>query len=282
MADLRSDTAVTRLDAAPGWYTAHLPDRWNFVTPSGGVLMTVAMRAMQAELDDSGLRPVGAHTVFCSPVPHGPLEVRVEVLRRGNAAAQVRAALSSTAVPGPGLEVTATFARDRTGPDVLAAAPPPARPVDAAPDLRVDEPGNPHERYAFFRNFDVRLAIGDAWWRPGWTGGTARHGRWYRYLTPQCDRDGLLDPLALPPIADTMPSSLVQYLGPDAERFHAPSLDLTVHFVDDTARQWLLVSTYCRRARAGYATAEAEIWTDDGRLVAFATQTMMLRRRRAP
>jgi acyl-coenzyme A thioesterase PaaI-like protein len=82
--------------------TADLPHAWDFRTPSGGVLMTVAMRAMQAELDDPALRPISANTHFCSPVPAGPLEVRVEVLRRGNVAAQVRAALSSTTMPGPG------------------------------------------------------------------------------------------------------------------------------------------------------------------------------------
>src|SRR5215475_2803766 len=126
--DLRRDTAVTRLAVAPGWYTADLPPAWHFRTPSGGVLMTVAMRAMEAELDDPGLRPVSANTHFCSPVPPGPLEVRVEVLRKVNVAAQVRAALSSTTMPGPCLEVSATFGRFRDGLDVVDADPPPVKP----------------------------------------------------------------------------------------------------------------------------------------------------------
>ena len=33
------------------------------------------------------------------------------------------------------------------------------------------------------------------------------------------------------------------------------------------------------RARGGYASADCEIWDDQGQLVAFATQTMILRRR---
>jgi acyl-CoA thioesterase len=37
------------------------------------------------------------------------------------------------------------------------------------------------------------------------------------------------------------------------------------------------VATYTRRARAGYATAEAEVWSEDGKLCAYSTQTMMLR-----
>ena len=117
--DLAVATAVDKLARAPGWYVASLPGDWNYVTPSGGVLMAVAMRAMTVELDDSELAPVSANTLFCSPVPAGPLEIRVEVLRRGRAAVQVRAELSSTTQPGPGLEVSATFARKREGPDAL-------------------------------------------------------------------------------------------------------------------------------------------------------------------
>jgi len=63
--DLARDSAVQRLKAAPGWYTAMLGDAWNFLTPSGGVLMSVAMRAMLEELGDSDLRPLSANTHFC-------------------------------------------------------------------------------------------------------------------------------------------------------------------------------------------------------------------------
>jgi acyl-CoA thioesterase len=276
--DLAHDTAVTRLKVAPGWYTANLPAAWNFRTPAGGVLMTVAMRAMQAELDDPELRPISANTHFCSPVPAGPLEVRVELLRHGSAAAQVRAQLSSTSMPGPGLEVSATFGRDREGIDLIDAEPPRVpRPADAPPMERLGgiDPG---QRPAFFDNFDTRLALGQPWWSGRWKPGPARIARWFKYLTPQQQADGRLDPLALPPIADTMPPALTQKLGPGHVPFFAPSLDLTVHFLEDTHSEWLLTSVHARRARAGYASAEVEIWDDAGVLVAIATQMMMLRR----
>lgn len=277
-ADLARDTAVVRLAHAPGWYTADLPPAWNFRTPSGGVLMTVAMRAMAAELADPELRPVSANTHFCSPVPAGPLEVRVEVLRHGGAAAQIRAQLSSTTMPGPGLEVSATFGRDRPGVDLLDTRPPevPA-PYDAPPVDRLAGL-DLMPRPAFFANFDSRLALGRAAWDDGGPPGEARIARWFRYLVPQAIGDGRLDPFALPPIADTMPPALYQKLGPDQPTFHAPSLDLTVHFLDDTRSQWLLTNVHARHARAGYASADVEIWDEHRRLVAFATQTMMLRR----
>jgi acyl-CoA thioesterase len=275
--DLAADTAVTRLRVAPGWYTANVPEHWNFRTPSGGVLMTVAMRAMAEELGDPQLRPISANTHFCSPVPAGPLEIRVEVLRHGGAAAQLRAQLSSTSMPGPGLEVSATFGRDRDGVDVIDTEPPDVLPPDEAPDVDELVGTSGRLRPAFFSNFDNRLVLGAPWWKTDWEAGPARLARWFRYKVPQRRPDGTLDPFALPPIADTMPPALIQKLGPKHEPFHAPSLDLTVHFLEDTDAEWLLVSVHARRARAGYATASAEIWDDRRRLLAFATQTMILR-----
>jgi acyl-CoA thioesterase len=277
--DLASATAVRKLDRAPGWYVADLPPYWNYFSPSGGVLMTVAMRAMEAELADEEFRPVSANTLFCSPVPHGPLEIRVEVIRRGNAAVQMRAALSSTLKPGPGLEVSATFARMREGVDVLAAEPHglggPADAEDAADrEMSLAKIG----AIPFFGNFDMRLAHGPAFWRSQWEGSEARSAFWYRYRIPQRAAAGHLDPFAIPPLADTMPPSLLVRVGPEAPRVYAPSLDLTVHFLDPSPSQWLLVDVRCPRARAGYATARADIWDDGGKLVATATQTMILRR----
>lgn len=277
-ADLARDTAVTRLRVAPGWYTADLPPAWDFRTPSGGALMTVAMRAMQEELGDAELRPLSAHTHFCSPVPAGPLAVRVEILRHGGAAAQVRAQLSSTSEPGPGLEVSATFARPRDGVDVIDATPPAVPPPAQCPSLDVAPLIAGTERPRFFANVESRLALGHRWWEPGWAPGPARIARWFRYRVPQRLPDGRFDPLALPPLADTMPPALIQKLGPDHAPFFAPSLDLTVHFLEDTRAEWLLTHVHARRARAGYATADVEMWDDAGTLVAYATQMMLLRR----
>jgi acyl-CoA thioesterase len=102
--------------------------------------------------------------------------------------------------------------------------------------------------------------------------------RWFRYRIPQRLPDGRLDPFAIPPIADTMPPAVIQKLGPNRTPLFAPSLDLTLHFLEDTTSQWLLTDVHARRARAGYASAQSEIWDQNGRLVAVAMQMMMLRR----
>ncbi len=275
--NLAEDTAVARVKVAPGWYTADLPEHWNFRSPSGGVLMTTAMRAMQQELDDPDLRPLSAHTHFCSPVPAGPLEIRVEILRHGSAAAQIRAQLSSTVTPGPGLEVSATFGRPREGIDLIDVLPPDVPSPEEAPDVVQAALADRTHRPAFLENFDTRLALGQPWWTDGWEGGAARLARWFRYRVPQREADGQLDRLSIPPIADTMPPALTQKLGPHHTPFHAPSLDLTLHFLEDTSSQWMLTNVHAVRARAGYASADIEVWDDGGRLLATGTQMMMIR-----
>ena len=275
--DLAADTAVKRLTKAPGWYTARLCDDWNFHTPSGGVLMSIALRAMQSELDDPELRPLSANTLFMSPVPAGPMEIRVEVLRRGGAAAQLRAALSSTSLPGPGLEVSATFARELPGsptftdPEVPALA----TPEELEPRTAVDRP-------PFFDNFDIRQVEGPpVFEEEGWEAAQALYSRWYRYRVPQRKADGRLDRLALPPIIDNMPPAAFSRIGSDGASLHAPSLYLTVHFLDDTEDEWLLLRNRSKKARAGFGTADVEVWSHSGSLVAVGTQ-MMIFRSRAP
>jgi acyl-CoA thioesterase len=148
---------------------------------------------------------------------------------------------------------------------------------DACEDLLDGAPKNAHMHVRFFGNFECRLARGARFWNPGWEAGPARYARWFRSKTPPRDAAGRLDRLAHAPIADTMPAAVAQGLGPSGYRFFAPSLDLTLHVIDDTDRDWLLVSAFARRARAGYATAEVEVWDDARRLLAYGNQTMYIR-----
>ena len=279
-ADLAADTAVTPVEKVPGLYLCRLPDHWDYVNPCGGALMTVALRAMQSELADPGLRLLSATTVFAQAVLPGELRVQVHVLRRGDSAAQVRASLEAAAYPGPGLEVIATFARDRDGPDVHGVEMPDVpRPGDA---VRTHKRSGPPEEPPFriFDNLDMAVAIGEPMHRPGWTGGPAHTAYWYRYKVPQVDAAGFLDPLAIPPIADTMPPALVRRLGPDHPRYRMPSLDLTVFFLSPSRTEWILVESFAERARAGYAVGSANIWDEHGQLIARASQTMTLRVRK--
>ena len=275
-ADLAADTAAR--PEGEGRYRIALPDHWDYLLPSGGAVMTCALRAAEAELADPALRLASATTIFATPVHPGELIAQAHVIRRGASAAQVRVTLRHVQAkePGPQLELIATFCRDRKGPDVLGVAPPALPTPEQARRVDDGSPKNPHTRFRFYQQLDCRLADGEPFWEPDFAAGPARYARWLRYKTPQRDREGRLDRLALPPLVDTMPTALHRAIGPGPYRFYAPSLDLTVYTVDDTTREWLLVTVLLRRARAGWAIADAEVWDDEGRFLAYGAQAMYL------
>jgi len=279
-ADLAADTRV-RAGDVPGRYHLTMPTNWDYVLPSGGVVMTCALRAAEAHLAEPPLRLASATSIFASPIHPGELVADVHVIRRGRGATQVRVTLEH--VKGGanddagGVEMLATFVRDRRGPDVKGVAMPAwAKSLADATPVEDASEKNPHTRFRFYHQYDCKLADGEPFWLPDFTEGPARYARWLRYRVPQRDADGNLDRLALPPIIDTMPTALHRAIGPGAYRFYAPSLDLTTYTVDDTKREWLLVAVTMRRARGGWAIADAEVWDDEGRFIAYGAQAMYL------
>src|SRR5215208_3105496 len=92
-ADLAADTAVTADPDVAGRYHMTLPDHWDYMLPSGGVVMTCALRAAEAHIGDRELRFASATTIFASPIHPGRLVADVHVIRRGGNTAQVRVIL---------------------------------------------------------------------------------------------------------------------------------------------------------------------------------------------
>src|SRR5689334_9682660 len=109
-ADLAADTRVTADPEVAGRFHVTLPDHWDYLLPSGGVVMTVALRAAQAFLGE-GLRLASATTIFASPIHRGKLVADVHLIRKGGSTAQVRVIVRHTQEKDgePGLELVATF-----------------------------------------------------------------------------------------------------------------------------------------------------------------------------
>lgn len=286
-ADLRHALALSPVLSRPGLYRGELDRSWSFIIPSGGVLTSLALAAMRMELVRLGagdLIPAGATATFCSAIAEGALDVEVTVLRAGKTATQMRANLrprGQSAAPGDvGLEVTATWVQARHDETIASRA------FVSPPNLPLPEESEVYDPAAtgitppqFYRNLEVRRGVGDVWWAKTWEPGTSRVARWYRYLVPPALPDGRLDPLALPPIADTMASSVHQALGSRNPPLLFPSLDLTVHFTAPMlgiADAPILVDSHATSIFEGTATARAEVW-QQGVLLATATQTMTLR-----
>ncbi len=274
MADLAKDTAVKPLGG--GRYEAVLPDHWNYKLPSGGVIMTVILRAMEKELARPEFPLLSATTLFCTPVPDGVVTMQVEILRLGNIAAQVRGTLTVPGATSPAAHVLATYGGSRVGPEHTGARCPNVPDPSGGLDCSEPHENNPHTKLKFLKNYEARLVEGVPWWKGPIVAGETRVSRWFRHKVPQKRPDGTLDPLVLPPLADTMPTALVQGMG-GRPRFLAPSLDLTVHWIADTRSEWLLVSAHILRAHRGYGSARVELWDEARQLIGFGNQTMLFR-----
>ena len=87
--------------------------------------------------------------------------------------------------------------------------------------------------------------------------------------------DGSLDPLAVVTLADRMPGSVRERVGPGGDPWFAPSADLTVHLFEPARTEWLLAHDRARWADDGWASAETTLWAEDGTLVAYGTQMMI-------
>jgi acyl-CoA thioesterase len=272
------ETEIRAVPGAPGRYGAHFgPDWWGPRSPQGGLVAATTLRAMGAALDNPAHRLRTSTTVFARTVPAGPVAIDVEVLRAGRSVSQVQGTVHSEAEPEVGHRTLAVFGRERTGWESLdfTELEMPAVPApESCPPLPDTRPAPSIYDVSFWRrlevgNIDVRYR-----WETDWTGGAAEAMRWIRYRETPRAADGTVDTLAYLPLVDVIPGAVFQRVGPTAPPFFAPTLDLTVHFLDRTEHDWMLQVMRMRRANHGYGSGEMELWSRDGQLLAHASQTM--------
>lgn len=267
-----------------GRYTADLDERWNLrPLPQGGIVTAAAVRAMQSELSHDEQRPRTLHTTFAAQVAHGPLEIEVEVLRAGRSMSQVRAEVRN---PGAarGHLTTCVFGGPRRGFDFTDLQPPAEIPDPANCVSFRDPPPDGVPAFPPLPFWDElvegRPVLGHAPW-DDYVPHRAERAAWQRFDESPLLDDGRLDPLALIVLADTMPGAVGEKLGQQDRTWFAPSVDLTVHLLDDCRSSWVLTHNTARYAGGGYASADMALWDcgDDGqaepRLVAYATQLFL-------
>jgi len=83
------------------------------MAPQGGVVAAIAARAMEAELA-TGQSLRSFHGIFASPVPVGPVEVEVDVIRSGRSISQVQATVRAVGADA-GFTALAAFGNERPG-----------------------------------------------------------------------------------------------------------------------------------------------------------------------
>jgi acyl-CoA thioesterase len=269
------------LTGGDGRYATTVSACWELaVVPQGGIIAAMAVRAMERELGDptQTLRTMTA--MFAGQVAGGPVEIDVQLLRRGRSMSQLTATVRNPGADA-GLTAIAAFGGSRRGFEftelVFPAVPGPEGlrsfrdPLPEGVDFEFDRPPMP-----FWEEIiESRPAIG----RPPWeefVDGPAEAAFWYRLDDPPLLPDGRLDPAAPIVMCDTMPSSVGQKVGPDAGPWFAPSVDYTLHLFRPAPPDWLLAHHKARHAGDGYASVELSLWDPVGpHLVAYGTQVML-------
>jgi hypothetical protein len=155
-----------------------------------------------------------------------------------------------------------------------------SRRREAAVGLGADRAGQPDFRPRFLENFECRLGYGAPWWTTDWTPGPARIGRWFRYRVPRDARRRPLRSARHPADRRHDAAGADPDARPDGPPFHAPSLDLTIHFLEDTTSEWILTWVHARRARAGLRDGRLRDLDDAGHLGAFDADDVLRRRRK--
>ncbi len=274
------DLELTPVDAGRGCFRASIPDRWTLVVvPQGGIVAALAAKAMATTLGDPTQSLRTMTCVFAGQVAGGPVEIDVDVLRRGRSMSQLTATVRNSGADA-GLTAVAVFGAPRRGfeftdpafPEV--AGPEGLRsyrdPIPEGVDFEFTRPPMP-----FWEEIiECRPATGRAPWEP-FEESPAECHYWYRLDDPPVLDDGSLDPLATLVMCDTMPGAVGQKLGPDAGPWFGPSVDFTIHLLGSAQPGWLLAHNKARQAGDGYASVEMSLWDPAGpTLVAYATQLM--------
>lgn len=239
---------------------------------------------MEAELGTGQLLR-SFHGVFAAPVPVGPVDIEVEVIRSGRSISQVQATVRAAGAEA-GFAALAAFGHVRPGFGYTELAMPDVPGPEQCPSFRDPPPpesGWPDEpAFSFWREvMEGRPALGHAPWDTS-ERGAAEVATWFRFEHFPVDEHGEFDQLALLVAADMMPSAVFEKLGSEEIGWFAPSVDLTVHLVGRPAGKWILNHNRAHYAGDGYASAESALWDPQGRdgptLLAWATQIMFFTR----
>ena len=229
----------------------------------GGCALAAAVEAMEQA---TGRPLIWATAQFLSySRPPAVLDVETTVLVTGNHVTQARALLH-----GDGQQVAAVIAalggREQIPEGSWAVRPevelPAALPVPEAP---------PHHRQTMHDRVDVRLATVRSLEQLDGTPGDGRSSLWVRV------RDLAPSAAALAIVGDYVPMGVSQALGVP---MRSTSLDNTLRVVDPGAAGWMLCDVRIHAIAGGHAHGLNHIWSEDGRLLATAAQSIAVRARR--
>lgn len=267
------DTALD--EAGPDRFTAQLSDRWS-VGPAlnGGYGLAVGVRALARMLPHPDPLTVTGH--YLRTLAPGPAEVRGELVKAGRTVSNGQAAIVQDGRER--LRVVAAFGQlvDDPRPRLVDGAPPELPPLPlseqgafgAASRLEGGASGAAsHPELTVVDRFVYRFALDHVHHRGGPPTGEAVTRAWARFAD---GRD--FDLLGLACVVDVLPPAVAE-LGIDG---WVPTIELTVHLRAQPVPGWVRVLARTRFIQGGLFQEDAEVWDDDGRLVAQSRQLARL------
>ncbi|MEA2477339.1 MAG: hypothetical protein QOC87_1538 [Actinomycetota bacterium] len=258
------DTAVRRVD--DGSFVADLrPNWWVARGPHGGYLASVLLRSLTEVVadDERAVRSLTVH--YLRPPAEGPLSIEVSLDRTGRNTTFV----SCTAHQNGKLytRALAAFSRAWDAPGFEDAPMPDVRSAEDSYRIPHDDPSTP----PFLKNFDVRWALGEAFFSGA---AKAEVGGWIRMNEPMIG-----DAIAIATYMDAFaPAAFPRITSPAI----APTMDLTIHFrsalpLASTGPEDLYLGIFTSSvARDGFFEEDGLLWAPDGTLVAQSRQLALL------
>ena len=241
-------------------YVALIPEGWDIGgKANGGVLMTIAARAMAAAADRPDPVTVTAH--YTAPGDAGALSIATDVLKAGRRLSTVSARVSQN--DRALLQVTGAFGDLATmdGPSLVTAT----RPDYGGPDdcVSLAQAFAP----ALSNRIDCRLHPDDARFRAGDAHGVATMRGWFRLLD-----DEPIDVFTLLLAVDCFPPTIFNSgLGAG----WTPTVELTAHVRRRPVGPWLQCQFTSRFIFGGFMEEDVEVWDANG-LVAQARQLALV------
>jgi len=260
------DTAVEAVGA--GSYRGRVHPGYSIGQyPNGGYVLSIALRAVAAELPLPDPLAVSAH--YLTPSVHGaPIDVEVEVIRAGRGTATAQARCSQDGVER--FRVLATFGdlERAAGATVELGSPPYLPPIEECSGR--DDPSAagdatmPNGLVATIRDrFDTHLDPATLGWRSGHLSGRGVIQGYARF------RDGREpDLMSMMLVADSFPPAVFDL----ASGGWVPTIEFTVHCRARPAPGWLRCRFSTAHLRDGYLEEDGEVWDSDGTLVCQSRQ----------
>lgn len=260
MSQFAEDTAVERL--GENLWRGHVREGWRIgAVPNGGYVLALAGQALRQALDHPD--PLSVNAFYLAPAVLGPIDCRVDVLRRGRNT--THATVQMLQQGELKVQVTAAY----TDLAALAGETWSAAPRPQYPPWEECTPSG-QEKVEFFRErVEVRLVSGVEVFSRREPNGSGEFRGWIRHRDQAAP-----EALSLLMFADAFAPPSCTIFGPLS---WVPTVELTVQVRAHPAPGPLQGRFYSRHLTRGVIEEDGEFWDNAGNLVAISRQTAKLR-----